>query len=338
MWETSQPEGKLSIRTLKSIPSCRYLRFMSSLITRAALAFILSLISAGSAFAGPSTKSRFDGAKALMLLKDLTEFGQRYPGAPKRDKAIEKQAAFLRRTGATVELQKFHTTSPIDGKSYPFANIIGRFHPQRPKRVLLGTHFDTRQVADLDAIAERRETPIAGANDGTSGVAVLIELAKYLPEILKDKRFGVDIVLFDAEDLGTRKDLSGFSRGAKYYAQQLSKPEVRGYLAGIIVDMVGEKGLILKRESYSLQRAQALTDRIWKIGRQRSESTFVMQRGGGVIDDHLPLLERGIPTTLLIDLDYPEWHTTLDTPDTCSAESLDIVGETLEVYLRTLKI
>ena len=171
MWETSQPEGKLSIRTLKSIPSCRYLRFMSSLITRAALAFILSLISAGSAFAGPSTKSRFDGAKALMLLKDLTEFGQRYPGAPKRDKAIEKQAAFLRRTGATVELQKFQTTSPIDGKSYPFANIIGRFYPQRPKRVLLGTHFDTRQVADLDAIPERRETPIAGANDGTSGVA-----------------------------------------------------------------------------------------------------------------------------------------------------------------------
>ena len=102
--------------------------------------------------------------------------------------------------------------------------------------------------------------------------------------------------------------------------------------------MVGEKGLILKRESYSLQRAQALTDRIWKIGRKRSESTFVMQRGGGVIDDHLPLLERGIPTTLLIDLDYPEWHTTLDTPDRCSAESLDIVGETLEAYLRTLKI
>ena len=169
MWETSQLKDKLSIRTLKSIPSCRYLRFMSSLITRAALAFILSLISAGSAFAGPSTKSRFDGAKALMLLKDLTEFGQRYPGAPKRDKAIEKQAAFLRRTGATVELQKFHTTSPIDGKSYPFANIIGRFHPQRPKRVLLGTHFDTRQVADLDAIPERRETPIAGANDGTMG-------------------------------------------------------------------------------------------------------------------------------------------------------------------------
>ena len=129
-----------------------------------------------------------------------------------------------------------------------------------------------------------------------------------------------------------------FSRGAKYYAQQLSKTEVRDYLAGIIVDMVGEKGLILKRESYSLQRAQALTDRIWKIGRKRSESTFVMQRGGGVIDDHLPLLERGIPTTLLIDLDYPEWHTTLDTPDRCSAESLDIVGETLEAYLRTLKI
>ena len=145
---------------------------MSSFITRAALTSHLIAYQCGVGFAGPSTKFHFDGVKALTLLKDLTEFGQRYPGAPKRDKAIEKQAALLRRTGATVELQRFHTTSPIDGKSYPFANIIGRFYPERPKRVLLGTHFDTRQVADLDAVPERRETPIAGANDGTSGVAV----------------------------------------------------------------------------------------------------------------------------------------------------------------------
>ena len=311
---------------------------MSSLTTRVVVTLIILFVGAGSAAAEPGARPHFDGAKALSLLKDLTEFGHRYPGAPKRDKAIEKQAALLRRTGAAVELQEFRTTSPIDGKSYPFANIIGRFYPERRKRVLLGTHFDTRQVADLDAIPERRKTPIAGANDGTSGVAVLIELAKYLPAILKDKRFGVDIILFDAEDLGTRKDLSGFSRGAKYYAQQLSPQEVRDSLAGIIVDMVGERGLILKRESYSLQRAEALTDLVWSIGRRRSKSTFVTQRGGGVIDDHLPLLERGIPTTLLIDLDYPEWHTTLDTPDRCSAKSLDIVGDTLEVYLRTLKI
>ena len=151
---------------------------MSSFTTRAALTYILSLIGAGSAFAGPGTKLQFNGTQALSLLKDLTAFGQRYPGAPKRDKAIEKQATLLRRTGATVEFQKFRTTSPIDGKSYPFANIIGRFYPERTKRVLLGTHFDTRQVADLDAVPERRETPIAGANDGTSGVALLIELAK----------------------------------------------------------------------------------------------------------------------------------------------------------------
>ena len=97
-----------------------------------------------------------------------------------------------------------------------------------------------------------------------------------------------------------------------------------------------KNGIYLVRQVYSEIDSAKNID--WKIGRKRSESTFVMQRGGGVIDDHLPLLERGIPTTLLIDLDYPEWHTTLDTPDRCSAESLDIVGDTLEVYLRTLKI
>ena len=130
---------------------------------------LLTLSSATSVAAGAEAVPRFSGENALSLLVELTEYGHRYPGAPNRDKAIEKQAQLLRRCGATTEIQRFRTTSPIDGRDYSFGNIIGRFYPKRPKRILLGTHFDTRQVADLDAVPERRGTPIAGANDGTSG-------------------------------------------------------------------------------------------------------------------------------------------------------------------------
>ena len=113
---------------------------------------------------------------------------------------------------------------------------------------------------------------------------------------------------------------------------------MKRYVAAIVVDMVGEKGLRLKREAYSMSKAGELTNLIWRYGRERSPQTFVTERGGGVIDDHLPLLERGIPSTLLIDLDYPQWHTSQDTVDKCSAKSLDVVGDTLEMYLRALKL
>ena len=291
----------------------------------------------GQSFAGPSTLA-FDGQRAMALLEELTAIGQRYPGAKDRDSAIQRLSRYLSDAGAAVTLEPFESISPIDGKTYPFHNIVARFQPSRPQRILLGTHFDTRSVGDLDASPKRRKEPIPGANDGTSGVAVLLELARHLPKLLEEKRWGVDIVLFDAEDLGTRSELSGFSRGAKFFAKRLSQKQVDAYLGAVIVDMVGERDLVLKRESYSLQRAETLTNLIWRYGQARSKETFTMVKGGGVIDDHLPLLERGIPATLLIDLDYPQWHTASDKPEYCSARSLDIVGDTLEAYLRDLNI
>jgi len=280
----------------------------------------------------------FDGARAMQILESLTLRGERYPGAPKRAAEIAHLAEVFRKSGAEVSLQPFRTTSPIDDKAYDFQNIIARFEPKRSARVLLGTHYDTRSVGDLDSSPRLRAKPIPGANDGTSGVALLIELARHLETILKSKDWGVDIVLFDAEDLGTRQHLDGFSRGAKHFAKRLSAQEVKAYVAAIVVDMVGEKGLILKREAYSRQRAEALTNLIWRYGQARAPEVFVKAKGGGVIDDHLPLLERGIPSTLLIDLDYPQWHTSHDKPEYCSAKSLDAVGDTLEAYLRDLKL
>ena len=280
----------------------------------------------------------FSGDAAMSVLVELTDAGHRYPGAPKRAEAIERQAKLLRDAGGLVSLQPFKAASPIDNRTYSFNNIIAEFFPERRRRVLLGTHFDTRSVGDLDEDPALRMIPIPGANDGTSGVAVLIELARALPAILKGKTWGVDIVLFDAEDLGTKRHLDGFSLGAKYFAKTLSKRAVENYVAAIVVDMVGERDLILKREAYSMQRAAALTDTIWKYGRARAPSTFSRARGGGIIDDHLPLLEVGIPATLLIDLDYPQWHTASDLAVNCSPKSLDIVGDTLEAYLRGLRL
>ena len=299
------------------------------------------LFSASSVLATPigdRSPSLFDGESALRILEEFALKGERYPGAPKRGGIIQELAGRLRKVGAKVDLQAFRSVSPIDDVGYDFKNIIARFEPERPQRVLLGTHFDTRSVADLDPSLALRDKPILGANDGTSGVALLLELARHLRGILKSKSYGVDIVLFDAEDLGTRERLDGFSRGAKFFAKRLSQKQVKRYVAAIVVDMVGEKGLRLKREAYSMSKAGELTNLIWRYGRERSPQTFVTERGGGVIDDHLPLLERGIPSTLLIDLDYPQWHTSQDTVDKCSAKSLDVVGDTLEMYLRELKL
>ena len=301
----------------------------------------LVLLHASTALADPinhASTSQFSGDRAMAILEALTLRGERYPGAPQRGAVIKELAAQLRDVGAQVELQAFRSVSPIDGIAYDFQNIIARFEPTRSKRILLGTHFDTRSVADLDPSPALRSKPILGANDGTSGVALLIELGRHLRSILQSKSWGVDIVLFDAEDLGTREHLDGFSRGAKYFAERLSAAQVKAYVAAIIVDMVGERGLRLKREAYSMSKAKSLTNLIWRFGRLRSSETFVMERGGGVIDDHLPLLERGIPATLLIDLDYPQWHTSHDTIEQCSPRSLDVVGDTLEAYLRELKL
>ena len=189
---------------------------------------------------------------------------------------------------------------------------------------MIGTHYDTRSWADRDQREDRRNTPIIGANDGGSGVALLLELAATWKS--EPPPIGVDLIFFDGEDFGRGKDWDDYFLGSKAWTRDYPdyKPEW-----GVIVDMVGDASLEIKQERDSVSRAPAIVSNFWQAAERVRASAFVDRRGGHILDDHTAFLNKGIPVILLIDLEYPWFHSTEDTPDKCSAESLGQVGRTV---------
>ena len=163
------------------------------------------------------------------------------------------------------------------------------------------------------------EKPILGANDGASGVAVLLEIARILKEHPPPRR--VLIVLFDGEDYGRTVDTMFI--GSRYFAQNMGKwkPDY-----GILLDMVGDKDLQLPIEQYSWQANREFTEAIWQRAAELGLAPFQPRLGAAIMDDHVPLIQVGIPMVNIIDFDYPHWHTLEDTVDKCSAKSLEVVG------------
>jgi Zn-dependent M28 family amino/carboxypeptidase len=221
--------------------------------------------------------------------------------------------------GWNVTLQNF-TYSEVE-----CVNIIAKWNSENSSPLLLGAHYDTRPPGSSDPGSG------VGANDGASGVAVLLELADVLPS---ETRSSVEIVLFDAEDSG---GISGWDwiQGSTHYVSQLSFTRRNSIQAMILVDMVGDTNLRLPRESNSATYSRPLQDAIWNTAEQLGHNdTFLEISGWSVNDDHRPFIDAGIPAVDLIHTPFPwYWHTLEDTPDKCSAESLQIVGEVLEVFV-----
>jgi hypothetical protein len=223
-----------------------------------------------------------------------------------------------------VKVQDFVHLDREKGIELKLSNIVASFNPEKARRVLLCAHWDTRPFADQDPDTALRAEPILGANDGASGVAVLLEIARAISR--SEPLLGVDIVLFDGEDGGSPGDQEGFCLGSKHFARVKGdyQPEF-----GILVDMVGDKDLVLYKEAYSARHARELTDSVWSKARQMGLLCFRDSVKHAVYDDHVPLLGAGIRVIDLIDFDYPYWHTTSDTPDKCSPESLQKIGDLL---------
>jgi len=202
--------------------------------------------------------------------------------------------------------------------------VIASFGPAEGKEILLCAHWDTRPTADEELDAIKQKQPIIGANDGASGVAVLMELARIFKQ--QAPKVPVTIVLFDGEDLGpTGKDMY---LGARYFASKLDKPQTIRY--GILLDMIGDKNLQIYRERNSYESAPEIVSKVWKTAaRLGYGKTFIDKPKYAISDDHLPLIARGVPCIDLIDFDYAYWHTLDDTVDKCSPDSLRIVGETV---------
>lgn len=276
---------------------------------------------------GKSQPPDFSGEDAFLFLEEQCAFGPRYPGSDQHRAVQRYLAKKLEEFGANLSLQPFDGILST-GDTLHLVNIIGNYNMKAKKRILLGAHYDTRPMADMDPDPARRNMPIEGANDGASGVAVLLQVAKLLGET--PPPVGVDIVLFDGEDYGDSGVPRDFILGSAHFALNL-----RGYrpAAVIILDMIGEKDLSIPMEGYSAAASPVLLAEIYDIAERLGYSQFSREEGHTIIDDHLPFIQAGLPAVDLIDFDYRYWHTIEDTVDKCSPLSLEAVGNVVMEYI-----
>jgi glutaminyl-peptide cyclotransferase len=259
-------------------------------------------------------------------MDDITRqcaFGPRVPGTAAHDSCFAFLVGELRASASgAVETDTFSYDSPELKRTVTLMNAVAHFNPKSTQRVLFGAHWDSRPWADRDPDPKRQNRPVLGANDGASGVAVLLELARELRK--RDLQLGVDLALFDGEDLGTQENPSGFFRGSNRYVEWKSgeKPP----LFVVVLDMVGEKDAVFHWEGNSAKLAMNIVDVVWGEARSLGITNFRSDVKYTIYDDHIPFLDAGIPAIDVIDFDFPQWHTTHDTPDVCSAETLEAVG------------
>lgn len=266
----------------------------------------------------------FDRDYAFAMLERQCAFGPRVPGTAAHDSCLNFLERELRysATNSAIVRQRFSHIIDKSRQEVTLTNLIASFNLAAGERVLLCAHWDTRPWADQDPDPANRDLPIIGANDGASGVAVLLAVARALKS--SPPPVGVDIVLFDGEDIGTAGKSETFAAGSRYFAQHKDARYVPRY--GLLLDMVGDRDLALYKEGNSIRYASGLVAHIWELARRLGISEFRDEQRFEVADDHLPLLLAGIPCIDIIDFDYPYWHTLADTPERCSAESLDKVG------------
>jgi len=269
----------------------------------------------------------FNEKRAFEYLQKQCRFGPRNPGSSGHRECLEFLVMELRKTADAVITQPFPMTDPHDNRIYTGTNIIAYFG-SRTDCIILCAHWDTRARADRDPDPKNHNIPIQGANDGASGVAVLLEVAQVLNQNPPSR--GVTIVLFDGEDAGIEGQDMTWCQGSRYFAKNKKPGYNPSY--GILVDLVGDKDLYLPYELYSMRYAPDLVRRVWETAINLGLPAFDNSPGYHVVDDHQELFKVGIPCINIIDFDYPHWHTIQDTEDKCSPESLGVVGSLL-VYL-----
>jgi Zn-dependent M28 family amino/carboxypeptidase len=288
-----------------------------------------------------TTVPTFDADSAYRFVEAQTEFGPRVPGTPAHTACGDYIAAKLTAFGAEVTNQ-YADMKAFDGSNVRVRNIIGAYNTATKKRVALFAHWDSRRWADNDPDPTKHHTPILGANDGASGVGVLLEIARHLRQTVP--AIGIDIILFDAEDGGVPKFETAIANsetswclGSQYWARN---PHVQGYNArfGILLDMVGGRDSRFLREYYSEYYAKDIDNKVWETARSLGYNRyFVNEKGAPVTDDHyfVNLIAR-IPTVDVIATDpdqnvsfFKYWHTINDTMDYIDRNTLKAVGQTV---------
>ncbi|PYO74429.1 MAG: hypothetical protein DMD64_03940 [Gemmatimonadetes bacterium] len=277
-----------------------------------------------------SAAREFNGPTAFSYVQQQMAFGPRIPNTPGHDKMGDWLAAQLRQRADTLIVQAF-TQRTSKGVTLQLRNFFARFRPQATDRVLFVAHWDTRPKADKSANLGQQQLPVPGANDGASGVAVLLGIADALKA--RAPTIGVDLLFVDGEDFGDFNDSTETLLGARYFAKHLPP----GYtpLFAVLFDMVGDKDLQFLQEGFSMSKAPEVVQRVWQVADQLGfAQVFAPRAGEALTDDHVPLQQAGIHAIDVIDFTFPYHHTTEDTIDKVSAQSLQIVGDVAVALVR----
>ena len=297
---------------------------------RRLLTTLLLFLSFGCGPSGPD----FDEDHAFEYLVAQCDFGPRNPGSDGYYACLDFIITELDQSADDIILQEFRYQEQRYRKRYDLQNIIARFNPDASFQTIISAHWDTRPWADQEDNRRDRNQPIIGANDGASGVAVLLELAKIMGET--PPPIGVNLVFFDGEDMGVPGENETYCQGSRYFAKNLPIPRPD---EAINLDMIGDKQLHIPVEKYSLEYNPNLVRYLWGRADDMGLDAFDITPQYAIYDDHVPLHEiAGIPAINLIDFKYPNpyanfWHTMNDVPENCSAESLEQVGKLMVDYI-----
>lgn len=281
-----------------------------------------------------SKKDFFDGEEIQAVIQQIVSYGPRYPTAPNRTQMQQFLLAEMNEFANEVTTQKWQHTEP-KGDSYQLTNIVAHFFPEKTKRIILATHYDSQKISFKNLFNKNQPSP--GANNSASGVAVLVELARLLSNASTPPNVGIDIVFFDGEE-GEESQGGDFSNwkplGSDYFVKHLdqvygdTKP-----ISGVVVDMVCDKDMKIPKELSSIQDTPMQTELFWSIAQKVDATIFENRTGQEIQDDHTSLNQAGIPSFLVIDYDYPFYATTKDTVDKCSPFNLKTVTQALWDYL-----
>lgn len=280
----------------------------------------------------------FDTKRALGYLADICKIGPRVSGSDGMKTQQDLLQKHFEAHGGKVAWQRFSARQRSQRQPVEMANLIVSWHPDRERRVILCSHYDTRPIADQEPNPRDWGKPFLSANDGGSGVAWLMELAHHMKEL--PTQVGVDFVIFDGEEyvFDPRPNGDDYFFGSEHFAQTYRKerPKYR-YISAVLLDMIAGKNPRFPIESNSLIRAGGLVEQLWGLAAELRCPAFQNQMGFEVRDDHLALNDVGIPAVDIIDFSYPHWHRLTDVPENCSGEGMAQVARVLMAWLQRVK-
>lgn len=267
--------------------------------------------------AGDDPLADWLASRGMDQLHAQCAFGPRNPGSSGHARCLDFLRSQLEASGGRVTLQSFRHVAPGLREAVQLTNLLARFGPPRSGGLLLGAHWDTRPWADYDPDPSRRDEPILGANDGGSGTGLLLALGEAFAR--RPPPIPVLLVLFDGEDLGREGHAEEYCAGSRYFANHLPGPFPE---AALVVDMVASESMVLTVEEFGRQRFPEMAQLVDRLASELGLLQYQPGYGPALIDDHVPLIEAGLPTLLLVDFRDPRWHTHGDRPEACAETSL----------------